>query len=273
MTMTIAPRVIATVGLHGSASTWVFNVVRELLIASVGEGNVLAVYAERPDELPDEVTRTLARHLVVKSHHGSAELDAWLAAAQAQLILSIRDPRDACLSMAQRFNARLDVAARWLANDCRRLLRLSAQDLPLLRYEDRFFEDPAAVGRLAEVLGVSVAPADLAAIAARPRDRSRFLAPDGSRDADSRRSHRRCTQRQVARTAPAAARAAHPGVWGIPRPIWVSALRLRPRRSPRRRSAPRMEAGGNALIKIKEKAAAARRRGQPCAFAMTAHSA
>jgi hypothetical protein len=32
---------VATVGLHGSASTWVFNVARELMIDSFGEKAVL----------------------------------------------------------------------------------------------------------------------------------------------------------------------------------------------------------------------------------------
>lgn len=169
MSMEVAPRVIATVGLHGSASTWVFNVVRELLIASVGEADVLAFYAEHASELPDAVTRGLHRHVVVKSHHGSPDLDAWLAVAQAPIVVSIRDPRDACLSMAQRFSARIDVAARWLADDCRRVLRLAARNPALLRYEDRFFEDPAAVGALAHALGVSVSPADRATITARYR--------------------------------------------------------------------------------------------------------
>jgi hypothetical protein len=163
------PRVIVTVGLHGSASTWVFNVVRELLIASVGEGEVLALYADRASELPDDVMQGRRRHVVVKSHHGSADLDDWLAAARSQIVMSIRDPRDACLSMAQRFRARIEDAARWLAKDCRRVLRLAAGNPPLLRYEDRFFDDPSAVGRLADTLGVSVSPADLAAIAARYR--------------------------------------------------------------------------------------------------------
>jgi len=41
---------------------------------------------------------------VIKSHHGSEGMDAWLAAEGARVILSVRDPRDASLSMAQRFN-------------------------------------------------------------------------------------------------------------------------------------------------------------------------
>jgi hypothetical protein len=48
------PCVIGTIGLHGSASTWVFNVVRELMIAAAGEAQVVALYTEELDELPGD---------------------------------------------------------------------------------------------------------------------------------------------------------------------------------------------------------------------------
>jgi len=165
--MPAIPGLIATIGLHGSASTWVFNVVRELLIAALGEDQVLALYADRLSELPAETDRPGC--LLLKSHHGSAELDAWLATARPVVFLSLRDPRDAAISMAQRFRAPLGQAAHWLADDCARLLRLAGQGHPLLRYEDRFFDDAAAPERLARALGLNPAPAVSAAIFARYR--------------------------------------------------------------------------------------------------------
>jgi len=160
------PRLVATIGLHASASTWVFNVVRELMIASLGDAPVLTLYADELGQVPDEAARA-GLHLVIKSHHGSAGLDAWLAAEQARIFVSVRDPRDACMSMSQRFNAPLNHSVRWIANDCNRLLRLARQGYLLLRYEDRFFEDPSAAERLACALGLHVAPAVIAAIFAR----------------------------------------------------------------------------------------------------------
>jgi hypothetical protein len=162
------PCVIGTIGLHGSASTWVFNVVRELMIAAAGEAQVVALYTEELDELPDEATRA-RRHLIIKSHHGSAALDAWLSAAQARIFLSIRDPRDACLSMSRRFHAPLERAVQWLADDCSRVMRLAEQSQPVLRYEDRFFENGVSVHRLANALGMALAPSVIEAIAARYR--------------------------------------------------------------------------------------------------------
>ncbi len=162
------PDVVATVGLHGSASTWVFNVARELVAAAAGEDRVLTLYADEPGQLPDEAARR-GKHVVVKSHQGSLELDAWLQDQGAPIILSLRDPRDACLSMAQRFAAPLQHTARWLANDCRRVARLAEQGHPYLRFEDRFFDEPASVARMAARLGMASDPALTDAIFARYR--------------------------------------------------------------------------------------------------------
>ncbi len=144
------PRLVATIGLHASASTWVFNVVRELMIAGLGEAAIVAVYADTLAELPEEAARE-NRHLVIKSHHGSSDLDAWLAAERVQIVLSVRDPRDACISMAQRFKVPLNHTFGWIVNDCNRLARLAMHGFPLFRYEDRFFADSAATENLARV--------------------------------------------------------------------------------------------------------------------------
>jgi hypothetical protein len=157
---------VATIGLHGSASTWVFNVARELLAAARGDAGVLAVYGDRIEDLPTEADRP-GRCVVLKSHHGSTELDAALAAAHARLLLSVRDPRDAAVSMARRFRSPLDQAAQWIANDCRRMAGLVAGGHMLLRYEDRFFDDPAAPARIARALGIDTSPAACAVIFAR----------------------------------------------------------------------------------------------------------
>jgi hypothetical protein len=163
---TDAPPLIATIGLHASASTWVFNVVRELMISAAGEEQVLTLYADRLDQLPDEPSRA-GRHVVIKSHHGSVELDAWLAAERARVFLSIRDPRDACISMTQRFRAPLENTVGWIMNDCNRLMRLAGLGHPLLRYEDRFFEDTTEIGRIARAIGLSSPPEVTEAIFAR----------------------------------------------------------------------------------------------------------
>jgi hypothetical protein len=154
------PRIVATIGMHGSASTWVFNVVRELMIAAMGEIQVVSLYADQLAQLPDAAGRCL----VIKSHHGSAELDRWLAEAGARIFLSVRDPRDACLSMCARFRSPLAHVVPWIGNDCNRLLRLFPREHPMLRYEDRFFEQRDMVKRIAVSLGLQPPPAMIDAV-------------------------------------------------------------------------------------------------------------
>jgi hypothetical protein len=149
--------VVATVGLHGSASTWVFNVVREILASNDGEGRRLnALYADRTTDLPVEFCRS--DRLLIKSHQGSAELDAWLRQYRARIVLSIRDPRDAALSMTQRFDVPLSNAIFWLIADCNRILRLLPENHLMLRYEDRFFDNQASIIQVGQWLGCDIRP-------------------------------------------------------------------------------------------------------------------
>ena len=69
----------------------------------------------------------------------------------------------------QRFKAPLSDTIRWLTSDCNRMLCLASKNYPLLRYEDRFFEDKATVERLADALGLRVAPATAETIFVRYR--------------------------------------------------------------------------------------------------------
>ena len=151
------PELIATVGLHGSASTWVFNIVRELIAVVAGPERTLSFFADQLGQMPAEALRA-GKYVVLKSHHGSHELDAWLKERDGLVILSLRDPRDACLSMSQRFSAPLRDSVLWIAQDCARVARLAGQGYPLLRYEDRFFEDRGSLDRLADLLGVTCSP-------------------------------------------------------------------------------------------------------------------
>ena len=120
------------------------------MIAAFGTQEVFSLYTEEPSNLPERLSRT-NQCIVLKSHHGSAALDAWLESVQAVMFLSVRDPRDASISMSHRFNAPLKIAAGWLVNDCRRVVPLCAR-YPVLKYEERFFEHRATVDQIAKAL-------------------------------------------------------------------------------------------------------------------------
>ena len=127
------------------------------MVARVGPDRLLTFYADELGQLPDEADRA-GKYIVFKSHHGSHDLDAWLAERDAPLVLSLRDPRDCCLSMSQRFSAPLRHSVQWIANDCQRLTRLAERGYPLMRFEERFFEMRSSVDWLSDCLGITCAP-------------------------------------------------------------------------------------------------------------------
>ena len=160
------PRIVCTIGMHGSASTWLFNAAREILNASLGEAAVLPFFADKMVHFPD-VSELSGKTLVIKSHEGSPEFEDWLDANHALRLLSIRDPRDATISQMQRFRAGLQAAANGIARDGIRLQRLAARGIRVWRYEDGFFENEATLDELAALLSCPLSTALRAEIFAR----------------------------------------------------------------------------------------------------------
>jgi hypothetical protein len=191
------PRLILTVGLHASASTWVFNVVRELMEAAFGPARVAPGFATTADDIagadvaPD-------RYRVVKTH-GWPDLPAFAREHGAAVFVSVRDPRDAVLSLMQRFGDSLPVSANGISHDCRCAHACADAPYPVLRYEDRFFADPASLPGMAAQLGLALPPERMDRIfrawtteAVRtiangvtelPPERKRALGPNGAIDA------------------------------------------------------------------------------------------
>ena len=148
------PRVVLTVGVHGSASTGVFNAVRELLGAACGPDRVAAGFAASAGEVAT-IERRPDQHLVVKTH-GWADLPGFAAARDATVIVSVRDPRDAVLSVMQRFGDPLDACVGGVGRDCRCARECADAGHDVLRYEDAFFDDPATLRGVAAALGLVV---------------------------------------------------------------------------------------------------------------------
>jgi hypothetical protein len=159
---TRGPWRVITLGIHGSASTWVFNVARELLVARFGAASVHPCHALRADDLRN-LPAGPGRHVVAKTH-GWPTLPAFAAEWQARAIISVRDPRDAVLSVMQRFGEPFERSLQGIAQDCRAVLACAGAGFPALRYEDRFFEQPATVGAIAAYLRLPVEPSTAAEI-------------------------------------------------------------------------------------------------------------
>lgn len=156
-------RLVLTLGLHGSASTWSYNVVRELLVARFGARAVAACFANALDELFAE-PRAMGRLMVCKTH-GFPRIDMLAHLTQAPIIVTVRDPRDAALSLIERFGSTADAAIRSVAQDCEYAAWAAAAGHLVLRYEDGFFDSPDAVRQVASHLGLDVAQDVVARIA------------------------------------------------------------------------------------------------------------
>lgn len=137
-------------GLPGSASTWLFNVVRELVATLPGPA--VSLYADRASDLLAALAETNAAHVVVKAH---ARMMAVLRLAGGRLIASTRDSRDSLLSMQDRFGHS--------AYDVTRQIALSAASVAYARdaiahlhltYESRFTHRKATIAQIASFLEI-----------------------------------------------------------------------------------------------------------------------
>ncbi len=154
-----AKRLVITLGLHGSASTWVFNVARELLTHNFGADEVHACHLSHTHELP----ASRDRHIIGKTH-GWPEIADMIRAEHAHVIISVRDPRDATLSLMQRFGMGFEASYRAIGRDCFCILQCRGIRLATLRYEGGFFKIPAAVKQIAQYLDLPATDDALARI-------------------------------------------------------------------------------------------------------------
>jgi hypothetical protein len=144
----------------GSGSTFLYNVIREILETD----SALRTVATYSDEWNPAFAG--AHHLVVKSHWGVRALVPLAARGLLLPILSVRHPGDAVCSDRERFGFAFDFALHRVALSlkfCGLLRRLP--DALALRYEDHFTSSPRTAPMIAELLGMRADPAALAEIA------------------------------------------------------------------------------------------------------------
>jgi hypothetical protein len=122
-------------GMFSSASTWTFNVVHKVALAFAPEQPPVPVFLDVSDALPDCDGARGA--LIVKTH--GTEIARELGRRAEAVIITIRDPRDAVVSLMRHHRVPFDIALRMTEVSARtcshfRTHRRSA----LLRFEDRF---------------------------------------------------------------------------------------------------------------------------------------
>jgi hypothetical protein len=172
-------RVTATLGLPGSASTWTFNVVRELRLLENSPTQVESFYSDSVERAWPVIRehQHLNRSLVWKLHVPDGLWREFLSANRIPVVLSIRDPRDAMLSIMARFGETKQSAFERIALALQRIQESLRYDHVQLRYEDGFFAQPETVAALATYLGVPITQAEQARIFAAYRtERVKHLA-------------------------------------------------------------------------------------------------
>lgn len=165
------PRGILCAGAKSSASTWLYNVVAEILrhrgeaeatsyvrtndTQSPVHGNVRQFYADSPRGFPKYDPS--ADTLVVQTQQPSAALSALAARSQFRVMMTIREPRDAVASLMKRFGFSFPGAFKAVAEGDARIVELFRHSTPLvLRFEDRFYEREMTIEAVAEFLGVDL---------------------------------------------------------------------------------------------------------------------
>jgi hypothetical protein len=155
MNIPLLPKFVATIGTPRSASTWTFNIVRELLSPRIGTGNLRSIFAEN--------LRTIVRNgdlanntIIVKSHRITPAMMSLYRLSGAPIIISFRDPRDIIVSAMRFQNQQFDTALEYVTEYIECVLLYAGQDHLFLRYEDRFFEDRATLDRIAGKLGITI---------------------------------------------------------------------------------------------------------------------
>jgi len=149
-------RVIWCLGMYASASTWLFNVVRQLHEAA--DRGPLQSHFISENQLVSSLETPGVTHLV-KSHEIADERSLLRLAGQAEkIIVTWRDPRDAVTSLMRSHGHSFERALPFIeasAALCKGFLK-DRRSLSL-RYETGFFDDPATLTRLAGHLGYSPA--------------------------------------------------------------------------------------------------------------------
>jgi hypothetical protein len=150
------PRFFFCCGIHGSGSTWMFNLARE--ICRTQGVDFVSCHRETKAYLP--LDGLGSRLLVVKSRTPQDDLRPFIASSGEPAVITLRDPRDAVVSIMQRFPdseaSSFDAALKTVEVSADRLVRLSrARELPVFRYEDGFVGSVETFDRVAGLLGTS----------------------------------------------------------------------------------------------------------------------
>jgi hypothetical protein len=160
--MSKPPRIILSLGLFRSASTWAFNVTADIARTL---GPVQTLFADSVASLAEQLAAD-TRCAVVKSHVPGRDLRLLAQFAGAATVLTVRDPLDCVASLMEQFKEDFAPACADVAASARASLAvLDVLPALVVRYEAPGAREAQAVSVIAEHLAASLSLEDAAQIA------------------------------------------------------------------------------------------------------------
>ncbi len=154
-------------GMYASGSTWMFNAVRQTGAAAAPAYPLVGTYAESLD-----VLTALAPHAlhVVKTHDLPAAETKFLAQRASQIVITVRDPRDAVVSLMQHMRHNFSQALEKIEKSAAYCAHFAADPRArLFNYDAGFTESIETFDTLAALFNSPLTPAARAALFANTR--------------------------------------------------------------------------------------------------------
>jgi hypothetical protein len=151
------PRVIACFGQHGSGSTWLFNLMRDICKAQ--SIPFLSMHHDSASRLPWDAPSEVV--IIAKSQSPAPSFLKYIARSPDPVVMTVRDPRDAVVSFMQRFPnsfaQNFDQALKAIALSADRLMAVSRlREVLVFRYEDGFVGSESTADCIAGLLGTAL---------------------------------------------------------------------------------------------------------------------
>jgi hypothetical protein len=162
-TLRAAKSWVICAGQFGSGSTWLFNIASRIVRLCYPESRVLGLYSDNLSD--DEFRENRFDRVIIKTHIVSDAARVLSNLAGMPVLLSVRDPRDAVVSLMTRFGIDFEESLAQVeicANSLTPLAQLP--NVLVLRYEDGFTKNQKTVAAVARHLERPLPRVDLEAI-------------------------------------------------------------------------------------------------------------